>query len=314
MVSLHHAPSGWRVYALLLAAALFPVAALALDEPFYISFCTRLLIFALFATSLNLVMGFTGIESLGHAAFFGVGAYTVGVLVVYGVDEAWISWPAAMIAAALAALAIGAISLRTRGVYFIMITLAFAQMLYYVAVSIRKLGGEDGLPLTARSAMPLGLDLTDDTTFYYVALALVAGAIAFLHRLANSRFGYAIQAIRENEGRMEAIGFPVYRFKLACFVLGGALAGLAGALIANQNGMISPSLMYWTQSGSVMIMVIVGGVGYLYGGVIGALVMLIVEEVLSSYTTHWQLPLGIVLLLLVLFARGGIAGAFKRHD
>jgi branched-chain amino acid transport system permease protein len=146
-----------------------------------------------------------------------------------------------------------------------------------------------------------------------VTLVLVVCVILFMQRLSNSRFGYAIQAIRENETRMEAIGFPVYRVKLMCFVLGGAFAGLAGALIANQNGMISPSLMYWTQSGSVMIMVIVGGVGYLYGGVIGAFVMLIIEEVLSSYTTHWQLPLGIILLFIVLFMRSGIAGALRRR-
>jgi branched-chain amino acid transport system permease protein len=313
MTSLHHPPFGRWSLAMLAAALLFPFLAAALDQTFYISFATRLLIYGLFATSLNLIMGFGGIESLGHAAFFGVGAYTVGILMVNGVDAAWIAWPAAMLAAATTASIIGAISLRTGGVYFIMITLAFAQMIYYVAVSIPSLGGEDGLSLFTRSTFPFDIDLSDDTTFYYVSLVLVVSIVVVMQRLINSRFGYAIQAIRENETRMEAIGIPVYRYKLACFVLGGTLAGLAGSLIANQNGRISPSLMYWTQSGSVMIMVIVGGAGYLYGGVLGAFAMLILEEVLSSYTIHWQLPMGLILLVIVLFIRGGIAGALQRH-
>jgi branched-chain amino acid transport system permease protein len=232
---------------------------------------------------------------------------------LYGIDAAFVSWPAAVLISGVAALIIGAISLRTRGVYFIMITLAFAQMLYYVAISIRTFGGDDGLTLMSRSAMPFRVDLTDDATFFYCVLALLVIVMVGMQLLVNSRFGRVIQAIRENETRMEAIGYPVYRFKLTCFVIGGAMAGLAGALLANQNGIVSPSLMYWTQSGTVMIMVIVGGVGYLYGGVIGAIVFLLLEETLSNYTSHWQLPMGILLLLLVLFARNGIASMVSRR-
>jgi branched-chain amino acid transport system permease protein len=313
VIALHHAPRGLVLAGLLAVAIAFPLMATAMDQPFYISFATRLLIFALLATSLNLVLGFGGMVSFGHAAFFGIGAYTVGVLMLYGIDAAFVSWPAAVLVSGFAALIIGAISLRTRGVYFIMITLAFAQMLYYVAISIRTFGGDDGLTLMSRSAMPFRIDLADDATFFYCVLALLVIVMVGIQMLVNSRFGRVIQAIRENETRMEAIGYPVYRFKLTCFVIGGAMAGLAGALLANQNGIVSPSLMYWTQSGTVMIMVIVGGVGYLYGGVIGAIVFLLLEETLSNYTSHWQLPMGILLLLLVLFARNGIASMVSRR-
>lgn len=313
MISLHQSPSRIVLALLLVAAITFPMLATAIDQPFYISFATRVLIFAMLATSLNLVLGFGGMISFGHAAFFGIGAYTVGVLMLYRVDPAFISWPAAVLISGLAALFVGAISLRTRGVYFIMITLAFAQMLYYVMISIRAFGGDDGLTLMSRSALPFRLDLADDATFFYCVLALLVIVMAGMQLLVNSRFGRTIQAIRENETRMEAIGYPVYRFKLTCFVIAGAIAGLAGALLANQNGIVSPSLMYWTQSGTVMIMVIVGGVGYLYGGVIGAFVFLILEETLSNYTSHWQLPMGIMLLLLVLFARNGIASMVSRR-
>jgi branched-chain amino acid transport system permease protein len=295
------------------AAIAFPLLATAIDQPFYISFATRLIIFGIAASSLNLVLGFGGMVSFGHAAFLGIGAYVVGILMLYGIASAWLAWPAAILFAAVAACAIGAISLRTRGVYFIMITLAFAQMLYYVAISLRQFGGDDGLSLPGRSTLGGAIDLTDDMTFYYVVLAIAVCLMVFMLRLVNSRFGRVIQAIRENEIRMEAIGFPVFRYKLACFVIAGAMAGIAGALIANQNGIVSPSLMYWTQSGTLMIMVIIGGVGYLYGGFIGAIVLLLLEETLSSYTSHWQLPLGILLLAVVLFTPNGLASVWRRN-
>jgi branched-chain amino acid transport system permease protein len=300
------------VVPVLALAIVFPLAAIAIDQPFYVSFATRLMIFGIAATSLNLILGFGGMVSFGHAAFLGIGAYIVGILMVSGITNAYLAWPAAMLASGLAALVIGAISLRARGVYFIMITLAFAQMLYYVAISLRQFGGDDGLSLPGRSSLS-GADLTDDATFYYVVLTITVLLLFFMARLVNSRFGRVIQAIRENEVRTEAVGFAVYRYKLACFVIAGAMAGMAGALIANQNGIVSPSLMYWTQSGSLMIMVIIGGVGYLYGGLIGAIVLLLLEETLSSYTVHWQLPLGILLLILVLFTPNGLASVWRRN-
>jgi len=206
----------------------------------------------------------------------------------------------------LFALVIGAISLRTRGVYFIMITLAFAQMLYYLMVSLPDYGGEDGLSLARRSSV--GVNLQDDATFYYVVLALGVLVFIGLQRLLNARFGQVLQCVRENETRMAAIGFPVYRYKLIAFVIAGALAGLAGALVANQTGIVSPSLMHWSQSGSLMVMVIVGGVGHLYGGLVGAVVLLLLEEIALGYTIHWQFGVGAVLLMVVLVAPRGLIG------
>ena len=190
-----------------------------------------------------------------------------------------------------------------------MITLAFAQMMYYLFISLRSYGGEDGFTLARRSVLGLGLDGKSDVTFYYVVLAFLVAGVFLLQRLAHARFGSVLEGIRENETRMQAIGFPTYRYKLIAFVIASAVAGLAGALLANQNSFVSPALLHWSQSGTLMIMVILGGVGRLYGGVLGAAIYLILEEVLSARTIHWQLGLGIVLLAVVLYARGGIAAS-----
>jgi branched-chain amino acid transport system permease protein len=298
-------------------ACAFPWLMQALDQHFYTSFATRILIYAMAAASLNLVLGYGGMVSFGHAAFFGAGAYIVGILAVEGVTSLWISWPLAIAVAALAAAAIGAISLRTRGVYFIMITLAFAQMMYYVFVSLKAYGGDDGLSLPGRSS-GLGISLSSDIVWYYVVLALLIFVLYLLHRLVRSRFGRVIEAIRENETRATAVGYPVYRYKLACFVISGAIAGLAGALIANQTSYVGPALLHWVQSGTLMIMVILGGVGRFWGGPVGALVLLALEELFSGspllgqYSLHWQLPVGVILLAVVLFAPQGITGAFAK--
>jgi branched-chain amino acid transport system permease protein len=295
----------------------FPLAMHALDQHFYIAFATRVLIYAMAAASLNLVLGYGGMVSFGHAAFFGAGAYVVGIFAAEGVRSLWIAWPAAILVAALAALLIGAISLRTRGVYFIMITLAFAQMMYYVFVSMKAYGGDDGLSMPGRST-GLGLELRNDFVWYYLVLALLLVILYLLHRLLRSRFGRVIEAIRENETRATAIGYPVYRYQLLCFVISGAIAGLAGALIANQTSYVGPALLHWVQSGTLMIMVILGGVGRFWGGPVGAAVLLALEELFSgspllgAYSLHWQLPVGIILLAVVLFAPRGISGAFAQ--
>jgi len=296
----------WTVLALL-ALAVFPLVAPALGLDFYISFVRRVLIYALAATSLNLILGYGGMVALGHAAFFGAGAYAVGILAMNGVTSALVAWPAAALLAGLLAAATGAVSLRTRGVYFIMITLAFAQMLFYIFISLRQYGGEDGLNLPGHSVLP-GVDLGHDVSFYYVVLALFAVLMAVFGRLVDSRFGKALQGVRENESRMESLGYPVYRIKLAAFVLSGAVAGLAGALLANHNLFISPSLMHWTQSANLLIMVLVGGVGLRWGGVAGAVVMLTLEEVLRMWTEYWHLPLGLLLLCVVFGAPRGLMG------
>jgi branched-chain amino acid transport system permease protein len=302
---LHHPlPRAWTVTTLAALVA-FPLAADALGQGFYVGLAARLMIFAMAATSLNLILGFGGMVSLGHAAYFGAGAYTVAILMQHGVLSAWISWPAAAAVGALLALVIGAISLRTRGVYFIMITLAFAQMIYYVFASLKAYGGEDGMTLPRRSA--LAVDLASDTAFYYVVLGVVAIAIYLVNRLINSRFGRVLQAVRENEVRLEAIGYPVFRYKLVTFVIAGALASVAGALLANHTSMVSPNLVHWSRSGSLMVMVILGGVGHFAGGILGAVVMLLLEEILSAYTIHWQLILGFLLLFAVLALPNGLA-------
>ena len=310
--------------ALLLAAIAFPLAMQALDQAYYISFASRIMIYALAATSLNLILGYGGMISFGHAAFVGAGTYVAGIMIVEGMPGALIGWPLAMLLPGLLALAIGAVSLRTRGVYFIMITLAFAQMIYYLTVSMKAYGGEEGLTLPGRSTLPF-VDLANDSNFYYAVLALLALTLLLLNRLVSSRFGRVIEAIRENETRMEAIGFPTRRYKLACFVIAGAFGGLAGALLANHGSYVNPSILHWTQSGNLMIMVILGGVGFRYGGLIGALTLLGLEEFIANhkigwiadlypnYQQHSLLGVGIVLLVIVLYAPQGIAGLFQRN-
>jgi branched-chain amino acid transport system permease protein len=308
---MHHPLSRTTGIVLLAALAIFPLAANHFGQEFYVGMVSRLLIFALAATSLNLLLGFGGMVSMGHAAYLGAGAYTVGILMHHGVLSAWVSWPAAVLVGAVLAFLIGLVSLRTKGVYFIMITLAFAQMIYFIFVGLKEYGGEDGLSMPQRSATGV-LDLSADVNFYYVVLAVTALSMYLVYRLVNSRFGRVLQALKQNEVRMEAIGFSVVRYKLVCFVITGALASLAGALLANQNMMVSPSLVHWTQSGSLMVMVILGGTGFFFGGAIGAVVVLMLEEVLSAYTIHWQIIVGAVLLGVVLLLPHGLASLFQR--
>jgi branched-chain amino acid transport system permease protein len=296
---------------LLLVLMLLPVLLQTAGQAFYIGVASRILIFALAATSLNLILGFGGMVSFGHAAFVGVGAYAAGILMHSGFNSAWLVLLVAFVMAGCFAGLIGAISIRTQGVYFIMITLAFAQMLYYLMVSLKTYGGDDGLSLSGRFDLGWALDLSQDASFYWLVLALAVGVFLLVHRMLNSRFGHALQAIRENEARMVAIGFPVFGYKLIAFTLAGAMAGLAGALLANQTGFVSPSMMQWSESGVLMVMVILGGVGHLYGGLVGAMVFLVLEEALSTYTIHWQFGLGAVLLAVVLLAPNGLLSLLR---
>ena len=307
---------------ILLLFILFPLAMKAMDQLFYVSFASRVMIYAIAATSLNLVLGYGGMISFGHAAFVGTGAYVGSILVAEGVTSALVGWPAAIAVSAVAAWLIGAISLRTRGVYFIMITLAFAQMMFYLVNSMKAYGGDEGLTLPQRPS--LLIDLGNDLAFYYVVLLTLCATIFLLHRLARSRFGRVIVAIRENEARAEAVGFPVYRYKLACFVVAGAVAGLAGALLASHGKYVNPNVLHWVQSGTLMIMVILGGVGRLWGGLLGAAVLLVLEHVVADYPIGWlaqlapnyqqhaNLGVGLVMLAIVLFAPQGIAGLLER--
>jgi branched-chain amino acid transport system permease protein len=280
----------------------------ALQVDFYLSVASRIVVYAIAATSLNLVLGYGGMVSLGHAAFVGLGSYVTGILLAEGVTSGGVHLVATVAITASMALAIGAISLRTRGVYFIMITLAFAQMLFYLANSVKGYGGDEGLTLRARSLLPFGIDLKNGVAFYYVALCVLAAALFALARFVPSRLGRAVLASRDDEVRAEAVGFATFRYKLAVFVAAGALAGIAGALSVNLQGYVSPNALHWTQSGTLLVMVILGGVGSIWGGLAGALVLLLLQEVLAVYTQYWEFWIGWVLLAVVLFARRGLAG------
>jgi len=279
---------------------------------FALTLFTRIVIFALAATSLNLIMGYGGMMSFGHAAYLGIGGYAVGILAQEGIGSGFVQWPVALAASALFALVIGALSLRTRGVYFIMITLAFAQMAYYVASGLARYGGDDGLTIYKRSDFAGLINLSNRVSFYYLCLACLLAGIYLVWRIVNSRFGLVVQGLRSNEARMQAIGFPVNRYRLVCFVISGTMCGLAGALLANNTDFVSPSIMYWTRSGDLMVMVVLGGMGSLFGPVLGAIVYLLLEEFLSQITEYWALIMGPLLLLIVLFGRGGIMGVLGR--
>jgi branched-chain amino acid transport system permease protein len=304
-----------------------PLAGLA-GEPYLVTLFSRILIYALAAVSLDLILGFGGMVSLGHAAFFGIGAYTVCIFSLHAVDAtplaAWpvqingstnalVVWPAAVSLSAAAAAVIGAFSLRTSGMHFIMITLAFAQMLYYLFVSLEGYGGDDGISLLSRNHMA-GVDLTSDVQFYYLCLAALAAFLFLAQRLVKSRFGMVIRGCKENERRMKSLGFATFRYRLVCFVIAGAGAGLAGALIANQTEYVSPGLMHWTRSGEILVMVLLGGMGTLFGPVLGATALLLMEEILAMYTEHWMVYLGPFLIGVVLFAKQGIYGLIAGGD
>src|SRR4051794_24807530 len=301
------------VLALLAMLALVPIYAALTGHSFAVSLFTRIVILAMAAVSLNLIMGFGGMVSFGHAAYLGIGGYVVGILAKEGINAGIVQWPLALLVSALFSLVIGALSLRTRGVYFIMITLAFSQMLYYVAVSLDRYGADDGLTIYRRSQFGL-LNLSNKILFYYVCLALLLGVTFLVARIVNSRFGMVIRGATSNERRMRAIGFPVFRYRLVCFVIAGTLCGLAGVLLANHTDFISPAMMHWTRSGDLIVMVVLGGMGSAFGPLIGAVVLLVLEEALSGITEYWQIILGPLLLLIVLFARGGIVGMLRpRH-
>ncbi|MBI2216716.1 MAG: branched-chain amino acid ABC transporter permease [Candidatus Rokubacteria bacterium] len=292
----------------LVALAAVPVLASVLDQPFYVDLFRRVMIFAVAALSLDVILGYGGMVSFGHAAYLGIGAYAVGVTTYHGVSNGYAQWALAIVASMVVALAIGAISIRTSGVYFIMITLAFTQMLYYLGISIEEYGGDDGMRLATKSQFPGVLDIGNPAAFYYVVLGILVLFLYLAHRLVNARFGMVIRATKSNEPRARAVGFSPYPYKLIAFAVAGGMCGLAGALLVNQTEYLTPEFMHWTRSGEIMFMVILGGMGTLVGPVVGALVFLLLEQVLSAWTEHWQIILGPFLVLVVLFARRGLWG------
>jgi branched-chain amino acid transport system permease protein len=298
--------------------AALPVAAVVMPENYLLALGTRIMIFAIAAVALDLIVGYGALVSFGHAAFIGLGAYAVGILAAHGMGEVLVSLPTALAAAVLFALPTGAVSLRTKGVYFIMITLAFGQMIFFTASSLAPYGGDDGLTIAARNTL-IGIPLfKDPRVLYYFVLAALAGTFFLCRAIVGSRFGRVLRGAKENATRMATLGFEVYRFQLVAYAISGALCGLAGFLLANANDFVSPAYMSWQRSGELIIMVLLGGTGTLYGAIIGAAVYLLIAEFLSQWTEYWQVIFGPFLVLVVLFGRGGIVGivaqwAGKRH-
>jgi branched-chain amino acid transport system permease protein len=302
-------PAAWKLWLLLtVATAVLGYWMQSQGLGYYLSMISRMMIYGLAACSLNLILGYGGLVSFGHAAFVGVGAYTVGILITEGMPNGYMGFGLAMLTSALLALMIGAISLRTKGVYFIMITLAFAQMLFYLVNSVKAYGGDEGLNIKMRSDFGLGIVLKNDLHFFWLVLFLLVVSLALMQVLMRSRMGRIVLAQRDDDIRTEALGYPVYRYQLMLFVIAGALGGLAGALLVNQQNYVSPNLLHWTQSGVLMIMVILGGVGTLAGGLWGALLLLSLEDVLAEITPHFQFYVGWVLLAVVLLAPKGLSG------
>jgi branched-chain amino acid transport system permease protein len=299
--------------AIALLIALPPVVN-AMGQPFYIDLVRRIMILAIAAISLNLILGYGGMVSFGHAAYLGIGAYAVSIMAFYGITSGWLQWSVAIAASAVVAAAIGAVSIRTSGVYFIMITLAFTQMLYYLSISIAEYGGDDGMRLKAKSQFSGLIDLRDPVAFYYLALALMLLMTFLVYRIVNSRFGMVLRAAKSNEARSRAIGFSPYPYRLGAFVIAGAMCGLAGALYANHTNYIAPSILTWQQSGDLMFMVILGGLASTAGPVLGSFALLIVEEILKGFTEYWQVWLGPLLILSVIFFKRGLAGMFYKPD
>jgi branched-chain amino acid transport system permease protein len=283
-----------------------------LGSPATIGLATRILIYAMAAASLNLALGFGGLVSFGHAAFFGLGGYVVGILyhhfiagdlllgVLPGTNALWVTLPAVLLLTGLVAALIGALSLRTSGIQFIMITLAFAQMLFFFFAALKIYGGDDGLIIRRRNTL-FDRNMRNDATFYWVCLVLALALFWLKHRLISSPFGRVLEGIRQNERRMMAMGVSPYRFKLVAFILSGMGTGLAGALMANYLRFVSPDMLHWTKSGELMIMVILGGVGTWLGPFFGAGALVLLETGLAGLTEHWQIILGPILLVIVLF-------------
>lgn len=309
--------SGLLSCLVLCLAAAVPVVAYLNGEIFWLDVATRLVILAIAAVSLNLVLGFGGLASFGHAAFIGIGAYAVGIPVyheTYGGFDAIAGYSGfwhltlAIGASAIFALVTGAISLRTRGVHFIMITMAFSQMMFYTLVSLQEYGADDGLSIDLRSELPL-LNLDDPLALFGLCFASLLFSLGLSGLLVRSRFGKVLVAAKSNEQRLKSLGVETYRYQLVAYVISGSLCGYAGALMANFTTFISPSMVEWSRSGELIFMVVLGGSAYLFGPVVGTAVFILLEYFLSQITIYWHLPFGIILILVVLFLRGGISGA-----
>jgi branched-chain amino acid transport system permease protein len=294
------------------ALAAVPLVASVGAQTYVLDLVSRIMIFAIAAVALDVLIGYGGLISFGHAAFVGLGAYAVGILSAHGFGDALIALPAALAASALFALATGAVCLRTHGVYFIMITLAFSQMMFFTAASLAPYGGDDGLTVRARSTIAGFALMRDALSFYYIVFACLLATYLLCRALIGSRFGRVFCGARENPIRMASIGYDVFRYQLVAYMIAGAIGGLSGFLLANAAEFVSPAYMSWQRSGELVIMVLLGGMGTLYGAVVGAAAFVLAEEWLSGLTEHWKMIFGPLLVLIVLFARGGLVGLAAR--
>ncbi len=314
MIALPATVSG-RVYALVLVLlAPAPFFFDWIGQPFYLDLLSRALILSIAAISLNLILGYGGMVSLGHAAYIGIGAYCVGIPSYYDFYNGWLHLLLTLSVCGIFALITGAISLRTRGVYFIMITMAFSQMVYFIFLSLEEYGADDGLVIYSRSEFPQWMSLDGATGLYYWIFGLLLLSLFFVHRLVHARFGRVIVGSKFNEQRMRALGFDTYRYRLVCYVISAMICGLAGMLLGNFAGFISPDIISWARSGELIFMVIIGGTATLFGPLIGTLVFVLLEEFLSAITIYWHLIFGVMLVALVLFGKGGIHGWLSRFD
>ncbi len=290
-----------------------PIAATLFNEPFYISLFARLMIWSIAAMSLNLILGYGGMISFGHAVYLGIGAYAVGICSYYDINSIYVQLPVALGAALIVASVFGAVSLRTRGIFFIMITMALSQMIYFLSISIDEYGSDDGLIIYDRSEFGTDwLNLDNPMHLYYLIFLVMAGCLYFSRRLIRSRFGHVIRGAKSNEQRMEVIGFTTYRYRLACFIIAGLICALAGVLSANVEKFVSPDTMHWTRSGELIFMVVLGGMASLLGPIAGAMAFWLLSEFLSRLTEHWHIIFGPILLLVVLFSPRGIDGLLER--
>jgi branched-chain amino acid transport system permease protein len=293
---------------IIIGFAAVPLVAKVFGQPYYLTLFGRILVYCICALSVNLLLGFAGLVSFGHAMFLGIGAYAVGICSYYGIENGFVQWPLGIAAAALAGLIVGAISVRLTGLYFIMITLAFGQLFYFVASGLTLYGGDDGMTIDVRSRFGGYFNLGNETVLYYLILAIMLLFLFLLHRLSHSRLGMIVAGIRSNESRMQALGFPTYRYKLIAFVLSATMCSVSGLLLANLTDFVTAQYMTWQRSGEILVMAIVGGMTSLFGPVVGATALLLFEEVFSVYTDHWAVILGPVLVLIVLYMPRGLWG------
>jgi branched-chain amino acid transport system permease protein len=298
----------WILIVSFLILAALPMITQYIDEPFYIDLMARVMIFSIAAMSLDFILGYGAMISFGHALYLGLGTYAVGVMAHYELTNGWLQLLVCISGTAFIAFILGLISLRTSGIYFIMITFALAQMFYFLGISLEAFGGDDGLPIDTRSEFFSFFDLNEAWNMYYLILGTMTVTAIVLWKVINSRFGMVVRGSHSNDARMQAIGFPTMKYRLAAFVIAGVVCGLAGFLLGNLTEFLTPEYMHWFRSGELMIMVMVGGMGTLFGPLFGAFAYLMVEDFLANFTEYWQFYFGPMLILLVLFAKQGLWG------